>query len=181
MKLSLDFLWDFLQPVFGEEVKQELAKKDEREAKDQLMALYQALLQIETKTELFVGSLEAIVGAEPASLATEGRAKMQAATTSARDLLASLPILAQALETLLPALSIHRHELIQEIESYRQSRAMVISRLEEEVEKIERGGYESQILSDLYMKSLDNLGKIKAASENLRTFIAEQFSFRDLV
>jgi hypothetical protein len=181
MNLSLDFLWDFLQPVFEEEVKKELARKDEAQAKEELMALYQALVQMETKTELFVGCLEALVRADQATLAQEGRPRITAATTAARDLLASLPTLAQAMESLLPALSIHRHELIQEINSYRQSRALVISRLEEEVEKIERGGYESRILSDLYMKSLDNLGKIKSASEGMRQFIAEQFSFQELL
>ncbi len=180
MSLSLDFVWDFLKPVLSDTLKNQLEKSGEKQAKDDLLSLNKVLVIIEQSTDLFVGAIGEIVAFERDKLAKEGQEKLRNAQKYSKELLNHLLELAHIMERIAPKMSVYKYELIQEIQSYRSSRALVISKLEEEIFKIEYGDYKSSVINDLYLKSLENLKKIKAASAEIRQFIATQFDFKDL-
>ena len=187
MSLSLDFLWDFLKPVLSDKLTQQLDKSEASQAKKGLLSLNEILMTIEQKTDLFVGSIGQIVAFDRQKLTTvqkdslgEGGQKLGMARQSASDLLQSLLDLANIMERIAPKMSVYKYDLIQEIDRYKSSRALVISKLEEEINKIESGDFNSTVINELYLKSLENLQKIKAASAEVRQFIASQYDFKNL-
>lgn len=194
MSLSLDFLWDFVKSVLSDKLTKQLDTSGASQAKKDLLSLHEILMTIEQKTDLFVGSIGEIVALDRQKLHTaqkdslvqgtpsEGEVgrKLEMARQNASDLLQSLLNLANIMERIAPKMSVYKYDLIQEIDRYRSSRALVISKLEEEIDKIEHGDYTSQVINELYLKSLENLQKIKKASAEVRQFIASQYDFKNL-
>jgi hypothetical protein len=180
MSLSLDFIWDFLKPILSDKLKDQLNKSGESKAREDLMALHKVLLTLETQTESFVGSIGDIVAFDRTHLVMQGSEKILLSRRYAHQLLDTLLDLSRVMNIVAPNLSVYKYDLIKEIESYRNSRAMVISKLEEEIYKIEQGDYSSTVINELYLKSLENLIKIKSSSAGIRHFISEQFQFKDL-
>ena len=187
MSLSLDFLWDFVKPVLSDKLTKQLDKSGASQAQKDLLSLHEILMDIEQKTDLFVGSIGEIVALDRQKFHStqidplgEVAQKLDTARQHASDLLQSLLNLAHIMERIAPKMSVYKYDLIQEIERYRSSRALVISKLEEEINKIEHGDYTSNIINELYLKSLENLEKIKKASAGVRQFIASQYDFKDL-
>ncbi len=180
MSLSLDFLWDFLKPVLSDKLTKQLNTSEASQAKKDLLSLHEILMTIEQKTDLFVGSIGEIVAFDRRKLHTEGVQKLEMARQYASDLLQSLIDLANIMERIAPKMSVYKYDLIQEIYRYKSSRALVISKLEEEINKIEGGEYTSNVINELYLKSLENLQKIRKASAEVRQFIATQYDFKEL-
>jgi hypothetical protein len=194
MSLSLDFLWDFLKPVLSDKFTKQLDTSGASQTKKDLLTLHEILMTIEQKTDLFVGSIGEIVAVDRQKLHTiqkdslvqrtpsegEMSQKLEKARQNANDLLQSLLDLANIMERIAPKMSVYKYNLIQEIYRYKSSRALVISKLEEEINKIEQGDYNSTVINELYLKSLENLQKIKKASSEVRQFIASQYDFKNL-
>lgn len=124
--ITLEFLWGFLSPVFGEKLKETLRKKDSSDlAKERVYALYKSLGDLKARNFAFINALMLC-----ASLIDE-RAQ-QESTNEAKgflydrtdELMAASAQMVDALESLYPQLEIHHYDLYEEIVYYKQTREM---------------------------------------------------------
>lgn len=180
MTLSLDFLREFMESLLSEKLRKELPQKAENQARQDLMDLHASLAAIEEQTALFVASIGDLAGFDKEKFANEGQDILRAARKQSSELLTLLLNLAEIMDRVAPKLSVYQYELIREIQEYRSSRALIISKLEEEIYKIEYGDYTGTIIHELYLRSLENLTRITQASAGIRQFIATQFGFKEL-
>jgi hypothetical protein len=96
----------------------------------------------------------------------------------AGELMNALPKLAAALDALNPQLESHQHELVREIEAYRQARAVVLDRLQRSV-AFELPSESQATLEELVTQARENNKLISTAVEDFRNFLAKEFPFKE--
>lgn len=177
--LSLKFLWDFLKPIFGDVMKEKLKVKTPQEkAKKHAFELYRTLQEIGHKTDEFVDALQSFVDLISSSAPEQEVSRRQDELWwIAGSLMHSLPKLADALDRVNPQLEIHQHELVKNIKKYSETRAIILTRLQYSVQQIKNEKIET--LSQFLSAADENRLRIKGAIENMRSFLASEFPFKE--
>lgn len=177
--LGLDFLTNFIQQILGNKTQSELLPGSSRAAaKDRALRLYKTLGMVNQKTDAFVeafSKLVTVVANAPAeeSLST-ARNTLRGA---AHELMYALPKLAAALDEVNPQLDIHKHELVQKIEEYSQSRSLVLTELENSATTTTEQSIET--LKNILSAAEKNRLIIRQAVTELREFLAKEFPFKE--
>jgi hypothetical protein len=189
--VSLEFLWDFIGPILGETVKDKIKPKDDHEkAKKVAFHLYETLGEVKEKTDSFVSALRDIVDNKsmkmPEGIPTSEQfptepgitpGQIEALRLSARELMISLPKLADSLDKVNPQLDIHRHDLVQNILHYRRYRAEVLTELELSAYGV--GNQNADKLREIFNRAEENRKLIDQAIDNFRSFLAAEFPFKE--
>jgi hypothetical protein len=177
--LGLTFLWEFLSPIFSDAIKARLKPPTSSEAaKDRAFQLYQKLEDVDQKTDMFVSAFQAFAAlALKASSEDQRQSKRAELRQAAQDLMYSLPELADALDRVNPQLEIHQHDLVQTIEQYRHSRALLLTKLEESVDSAADQNVET--IQQLVNTAESNRQLIKRAIHEMRVFLAAEFPFKE--
>ncbi len=177
--LSLDFLSKFLQQIQSDQTQAgPLASNSRKIAKDRALRLYRALGLVNQKTDAFVDAFARLVDllAKPSNddALHVGRNTL---TGTAHELMCALPELATALDEVNPQLDIHKHELVQKIEQYSQSRGLVLSELESNAATTADQSLE--ILKSILDTAEKNRLLIRGAINEFREFLAKEIPFKD--
>ncbi len=177
--LSLEFLSKFLQQIRSDQTPAELLAGSSREtAKDRALHLYKTLGLVNQKTDAFVEAFGRLVALLANATTQEdlhiGRNTL---TGAAHELIYALPALAAALDDVNPQLDIHKHELVQRIEQYSQSRSQVLTELENSAATTADQSLE--ILKPILDVTEKNRLLIRQAIMELREFLAKEFPFKE--
>ena len=132
--------------------------------------LYEGLARLRLTSDSFVQSLHAV---SDGAVGAEG--DLRKALNDVSDAVANLE---KALRLVDPQLEIHVPETAREVNEARMSRALVISRAEESLGALARGEDDvdfAGIVADAERAQKE----IDIATETVRAFLAEQFSFKD--
>jgi hypothetical protein len=139
------------------------------QARERGFRLYVALGELSDASVAFVAALRA---------ASEGD------SSAKTDLARRLPAVSVALQHLLsavegvdPQLSIHVPAVADEIMGAYMRRGIVVSRAEEELDKLARG--EEGDLAALVPEAEQALAQVEHATESLRAFLAQEFAFKE--
>jgi hypothetical protein len=175
--LALDFLWGFMEPILSDAFKERLKPKGSIEkAKERAFHLYDILGEVSDYTERFVMCLESLVNFR-SSGSEMPKDTIPNLVGHAELLMDKLPELAYALDAVNPQLEIHQNSLVQDINRYRHSRAQLLCQLE-----VDSYGAASESADSLqqYLKTAEaNRDLIVKSVAVLRTFLAEEFAFKD--
>ena len=177
--LGLEFLSKFLQQIQGEQTPAGLLAGNSRKtAKDRALHLYKTLGLVNQKTDAFVeafGLLVALLAnASTKEALHTGRNTL---TGAAHELMYALPELAMSLDEVNPQLDIHKHELVQKIEEYSQSRSRVLTELENSAATTADQSIET--LQPILDTAEKNRLLIRQAIMELREFLAKEFPFKE--
>jgi hypothetical protein len=153
------------------------AKSSPERARNRSFALYEALGSLQQSSRAFVELLDEVA-------INLGRPEFEREYVATHDLRArmadvaeSLTRLAEAMNAVDPQLEVHAPVLAREIQDAALSRALVLTRADEELESLENiEPADAAALSDDANRALVQL---RAVTENMREFLAEEFSFRD--
>jgi hypothetical protein len=175
----LDFLWKFLDPILDEANQAKLRPASSADsAKKLAFHLYDSLGMLSQKTDAFVDALGALVSrARTSTPSVEMEAERNTLAQTARELMYALPRLAEALDGVNPQLDIHKHELVEKINQYRSSRALVLTELESGAHDASRVRLAD--LERILATAEKNRKLINEATAELRTFLAQVFPFKD--
>jgi hypothetical protein len=91
----------------------------------------------------------------------------------------ALPELARALDMVNPQLEIHQHELVRSIENFRYSRSNIIARVKETFDNETDIQMEVLQLKQIYSTAKNNQKLIHEVIDNMRSFLASEFAFKD--
>ncbi len=177
--LGLDFLSVFLQHIRGDQpAADRLASRSRKTATDRALRLYKTLSNVNQKTDAFVDSFGRLV-AQLAGVSAEEelRPVRDALTGAAHELMQSLPELAAALDEVNPQLDIHKHELVQKIEEYSQSRSQLLTELEIGAASTSNQSWET--LKPILETAERNRFLIRQTIAEFREFLAKEFSFKE--
>jgi hypothetical protein len=177
-KLTLDFLWGFLEPILSDAVKDRIKPKSSPEiAKQSTYELFQILGEIKNKTDTFVYEFEIYVDGFINSNTGPSKNPPNSLRESARELMATLPEVVSALDKVNPQLEIHRNDIVRDILSYRRSRAKVLSELEQCLDYASAENHET--LKALLSQAKINQQIIDKAIEEMRLFLKTEFPFKE--
>ena len=172
---ALQFLLDFIRTASSRlDAERSSLDRSSRLSRERAFALYRTLGEVDEKTDAFLEALSACAGQPGGGRPEEERARLMRA---ARTLMDALPQLASALDAVNPQLDIHAHELVQKIERYRRSRALLLTELEQRVSKVEPAG--EATLGALLAAARENAARIKQALQEMRTFLKAEFPFKE--
>ena len=195
MSLGLDFLWQLIEPILSDAVKERLKPKDSStKAKERIFKLYEVLGKVRDRTDDFVEKLRVYVddvegGVLAASIEDFKRSPAvkeaflrgdivpppDNSRTSLRNvgdaLMSDLEELKQALNRVNPQLSIYQGKIAHNGNEYIRARLSVYQSLETPMDL--------QELRQLLLRAEENQKLINDAIEQTRTFIKTEFSFKD--
>lgn len=162
-----DFVKTLMNTLLGERLKR---KSSSERARDAALHLYRTLAEVGETSRNFVTALSAMAdGERDASDSLEYALGRVASALSG---------LVWACKQVDPQLPIHAPSVAEEIDLARRSRAYVVS----EAEQALREFLETESLVELQVvtrHARTALAEIEAATESLRRFVAEQFSFKE--
>jgi vacuolar-type H+-ATPase subunit I/STV1 len=178
--LKLTFLWKFLEPILGDVIKERLKPKESPErAKELAFSLYRKLGEVEKESNAFVDALR--VYAERTSYENKGQLMR-----AVQRLQSALPELADSIDDVNPQLEIHKHDIFQSIQKFVAYRDDRLSELEQSVEELHNSVLKHdtregrrKYLYELLQSVGENHMLIKAAIDDMRTFLATEFSFKE--
>jgi hypothetical protein len=171
LTFALDFLKSVLTGVVGDRLKR---KTSSEKAKDAAYTLFTALGDLQQSSTAFVEELDEVV--------QEAKASPDGVDTTAlyarlgrvsRD----LSHLTDAMNQIDPQLEVHAPAIAREVHGASQSRALVITRAEQELSAV--GSLDTAALSTVGDHAHATLVQIRAVTEDMREFLAQQFSFKE--
>jgi|SRR5215217_5423332 len=207
--LGLGFLLRIMELLFGEAIKDRLSPKSPTEtARERAFDLYEILGQVRDSTDLFVIRLQLYISSLKIDVRSRefygitarwhplgSYHSWSSLRNVARDLGAAMDRLTLALEAVNPQLEIHRSALVQGIEVYVSDRTDLLTDLGKTVESfLEYGTREIEVdldpsdearlqaitrLERLLHTAQVNQALIKKIVEDLRAFLAAEFSFKE--
>jgi flagellar hook-basal body complex protein FliE len=139
-------------------------------AREYAFDLYKSLATLRSISASFVEALHAVADGTTGAEEELGQAL--------RDVSRALKNVEETLHRLDPQLEVHVPDTAQEVHDAQMSRALVVSRAEESLAALARGEDEvdfAAIVSNAERAQQD----IEAATESVRAFLSEQFSFRE--
>lgn len=202
--ISLNILWDFLKPILSGAITERIKPKDSaKTAKIKVIYLYQTLGDVSLKTDDVVTNFQSYVElVETNAPKEEILEKRNSLEYAAYRLICVLPELANALDAVNPQLEIHKQDLVQDICKYyynmyrldplfmttpkeidiikeikKLTKPDNLTELEKNVLRID--GESKITLKPLVAQAQENRNLINKAIEDLRIFIAKEFSFKE--
>ncbi len=179
---TLNFVWDLIKPVgvhvFEDRLKPKTSSKT---AEKRALALYSALRDLEVNIDRFVTSFEQWValGEQVAPEGEEFNHIMKLSQYScevenrAQDIVNGLVTLADALQALDPQLGIYKPGLVGLLDGFGVSEAQLAEQARQVLPNPED-------LRSALAQAQENRQLLHAAIEEIRLFIASEFSFKDM-
>lgn len=185
---SLKFLWDFISPILSDSIKERIKSNVASErARKHSFNLYRVLGDVRRNTEEFIERFqyyvillelsESINDEEKGLILGELYFERKGLQYVSKELMKSLPELAEALDELNPQLEIHKYDLIQELLSYRRARQQILTQLEVSVDEF--SNYRIDKLRELFNQANINYKLMKNSIDEFRNFLADEFPFKE--
>jgi flagellar hook-basal body complex protein FliE len=139
-------------------------------AREYAFGLYESLATLRSRSGSFVEALHAVADGTPGAEEALGQAL--------RDVSRALKSVETALHRLDPQLEVHVPDTAEEVHDAQMSRALVVSRTEESLQALARGEGDVDVAA-IVADAERAQQQIEAATESVRAFLSEQFSFRE--
>lgn len=180
---TLNFVWEFLKPAGADALKERLKRRESGAvARQRAIALYTSLREVRKCIDRFVGVLENYVLSSEAAEAGVFRAddaQQRLADQScevehhAESIVRGLMRMTGAMGALDPQLEIYVPKLVDLLGNFGVHEAQTIEHVQREVLP------EQSELAEVLRQAQHNRQMLLEAIENLRTFIAKEFAFKD--
>jgi hypothetical protein len=123
-EITLKFLWEFLNPVFGEKLKDSLKKKDSAEiAKRRVLRLYKSLGDLKARSFDFISAVRLYASLIEERASSERLHEIKDYLYDrTNELMAATAEMVDALDELSPQLEIHNYALYQTITYFKGGR-----------------------------------------------------------
>ena len=167
---ALGWIASFVNTLLGGVTDRLKKQPSSDRAREYAFDLFESLAGLGRTSDSFVHSLQAVSDGVPSA---EGALRQ-----ALKDVSRALGELEHALHRIDPQLEVHVPETAREVNEARMSRALVISQAEESLGALARGEDDvdfATILGDAKRARQE----IEVATETLRAFLAEQFSFKE--
>jgi hypothetical protein len=164
---ALGWLASFLNNVLGDRLKK---RPSGERARERAFALYEALAHLRSESAAFV---EALGGA-----ANDGVGASESLKSALREVSSALEDLSRALHAVDPQLEVHMPEVAEEVLRAQRSRAAVITQVDVSLAALARGE-EAKDLDAVVADAERALAQIELATEDVRAFLADEFSFKE--